>query len=435
MSLTKLGRSFMLTAKLPSTLARLLPVLLIMLLAVRGVQAQATVDVIVFRSPDSLTLYFLNPPPVNISGLYIEATTATGNNLRQVLENLPAFRGLPYDRLPTPLCFRMIRTSSDDPLALECQTTTTLSQTLIDANVFWYDRVAQQDRTLLLYLGAEVAICPAETPRCDLSFPTLPTATLSPTDTISTTPTPTDTLIFTQMPDVLQLALSFGGTNDDWTPVVRYFDGVPMVLVPAGCFDMGDHGEGGRQCFDAPFWIDKTEVTQADFERLGGLKASPNGFDDDQRPVENITWLEARDFCMLRRARLPTEAEWEYAARGPDNLAYPWGNIFVPDNAVYGENSGGQTENVGRYQAGESWVGALDMSGNVWEWVSTVYTIDYPYDPNDGRENMQNDNSGRVLRGGGWSYIDPSGLRASFRNWDSPFNKGGVYGFRCVHDT
>lgn len=127
-------------------------------------------------------------------------------------------------------------------------------------------------------------------------------------------------------------AYSFEGTNADWTPVERDFDGITMVLVPVGCFMMGSDDlpleETGafEICFDEPFWIDKTEVAQADFARLEGVKDHVNEFLGDPHPVENITWYEARDFCELRDARLPTEAEWEYAARGPDNLVYPWGN-------------------------------------------------------------------------------------------------------------
>lgn len=82
----------------------------------------------------------------------------------------------------------------------------------------------------------------------------------------------------------------------------------------------------------------------------------------DERPVENITWFEAHTFCELRDTRLPTEAEWEYAARGPDNLNYPWGNEFEEDFVVYQNNSDDQTATVGSRTPGASWVGTLDMS-------------------------------------------------------------------------
>ncbi|MEO1165396.1 MAG: SUMF1/EgtB/PvdO family nonheme iron enzyme, partial [Chloroflexota bacterium] len=139
--------------------------------------------------------------------------------------------------------------------------------------------------------------------------------------------------------------------NADWTSIVgdtgymREFDGMMMVLVPTGCFSMGNDPDayhwdgmrysqgvpdGGEQCIDAPFWIDETEVTQADFARLGGQQATSSHFEGDSRPVNRIIWQEAHDFCIARGGRLPTEAEWEYVARGPDNLFFPWGNEWIP---------------------------------------------------------------------------------------------------------
>lgn len=220
-----------------------------------------------------------------------------------------------------------------------------------------------------------------------------------------------------------------------WTPVEHDFDGVTMVLVPAGCFMMGsdsgydDEKPVHEQCFDAPFWIDKTEVTQADFARLGGQKANPNYFRGYNLPVESITWFEARDFCILRGGRLPTEAEWEYAARGPDSLVYPWGNDFVTENVVYSGNSNGQTAEVGSRPAGASWVGALDMSGNVWEWVSSLYQ-DYPYSAD--YESNSNTSNSRVLRGGSWDDFITDYLRAAYRYWNFTDYWYFLYGFRCA---
>jgi len=243
--------------------------------------------------------------------------------------------------------------------------------------------------------------------------------------------------------------------NSDWTPVIQRFAGVPMALVPPGCFWMGmtddaiaalirqrswyEHedvlafGPQHRQCFDEPFWIDQTEVTQADFARLGGMKAGGNRFTGDQRPVENISWFEARDFCALRGGRLPTEVEWEYAARGPDSLIYPWGNDWNADNPVWRENAGMATAEVGSRPAGASWVGALDMSGNVWEWLSSLYAP-YPYDGEDGREADTGTATGvlRGMRGGSWFYNDPNGFRADYRRTEIPVARIGDIGFRCV---
>ena len=247
--------------------------------------------------------------------------------------------------------------------------------------------------------------------------------------------------------------------NEDWTPVEREFDGVVMVLVPPGCFMMGSTDEqidealnmfavqqGGavsnvrslfeaeapqhEQCFDEPFWIDKYEVTQAQFAQFGGQKAYPNNFTGDNLPVGSITWFEARDFCELRGGRLPTEREWEYATRGPNNLIYPWGNEFVANNVVYDGNSNVRTASVGSREGGASWVGALDLAGNVAEWVSGSYEP-YPYDSDDGREHNTGDDTSilRVLRGGSWDNLDVY-VRASYRN-TGPTGVIDADGFRC----
>lgn len=240
----------------------------------------------------------------------------------------------------------------------------------------------------------------------------------------------------------LETQLQLVATLDSpWTPYVQAFDNVDMVLVPAGCFMMGQYVYGDEapvheQCFDEPFWIDQTEVTQADFERLGGQKAEANRFDGENLPVENIDWFEARDYCESRGARLPTEREWEYAARGPDSLTYPWGNEFEEDNAVFNPNQNEifnlKTSEVGSRSGGVSWVGAFDLSGNVWEWTSSLYEA-YPYDPEDGREDDLGDVTFvyRVVRGGSFSY-PAVWLLAASRKWHSPDFRAGNVGFRCV---
>jgi len=227
-------------------------------------------------------------------------------------------------------------------------------------------------------------------------------------------------------------------TNSQWEPYSETFEGIEMMLVPAGCFEMGsENGEDDEvpvheQCFDEPFWIDRTEVTQADFERLGGEKTNTNGFDGDQRPVESITWFEARDFCELRGMRLPTEREWEYAARGPDNLVYPWGDEWNPDLANWSGTSPDETFDVGSFPEGASWVGALDMSGNVLEWNNSLYAA-YPYE--DNHESEENMNSTRILRGGSWGDNITGSLRSTYRLSDSPANGSNSLGsFRCAHD-
>src|SRR5262245_47245916 len=218
--------------------------------------------------------------------------------------------------------------------------------------------------------------------------------------------------------------------NKDWQPQVKPFDSVEMVLVPPGCFMMGlndtDIGALNQQnkteffslsepqtniCFDAPFWLDKTDVTNGQFKQFKGKAAKFSHWTGDKRPRDSITWFEARDFCALRGARLPTETEWEYAARGPDSLQYPWGNTFDAKNAVYSK-SGGQTADVGSKPGGVSWVGALDMAGNIWQWTSSLLRP-YPYDKDDGREEGTNTTEQRALRGGKWGDLSADYLRSA----------------------
>lgn len=431
--------------------------LLLLTLTTSSSDAQGeTVRIVVYRSSDSLTLYLPDAGFPDITGLYIEATTAIGETVRRDLALLPAFRGVPYNRLPTPICFHIISVSSAT-LPLDCQTITTITQVMVVGDVFWHE---QGDRTLVFYLGEIPQICPAGAPRCTLVFPALPTptliatntptntptatatvtATFTPTNTpiFTFTPTPTHTPIFTQMPTPVN-------RNEDWEPVEQDFDGVTMVLVPAGCFMMGsEDGDNDEQpvhqvCFDQPFWIDQTEVTN-------GQYGSSGRFEGSNLPRVNVTWFEARDFCASRDARLPNEAEWEYAARGPDSFAYPWGDSPSFALAVWGFNSGGGIGVVGSIPEGASWVGALDMSGNAWEWVSTSYGIDdgdydfrdfgegrflYPYVEDDREQNNNDATLVRVLRGGSW-HTQENYLRATDRFFRVPIFQDDTSGLRCA---
>ncbi len=245
--------------------------------------------------------------------------------------------------------------------------------------------------------------------------------------------TPTD-------PQVRQHAYQLAETgisrNADWTPYVEVINGVEMALVPAGCFQMGSNdGPSDEQpmhkvCFDAPFWIDVYEVTN---RLYGGADCTQWSSDKDQPRICG-TWDDAQAHCASRGARLPTEAEWEYAARGPDGLIYPWGNDFIPDNVVYQGNADGQTWAVGSKPGGISWVGAYDLSGNVWEWVNDWYNSGYYGTLVDGAVNPQGPSSSgdrRVLRGGSWDY-DLDSVRAALRYWETPVISSNDYGFRCA---
>jgi serine/threonine protein kinase/formylglycine-generating enzyme required for sulfatase activity len=210
-----------------------------------------------------------------------------------------------------------------------------------------------------------------------------------------------------------------GSSNTTWTPVIGQFDGVEMMLVPAGCFMMSgsDNVPAHEECFETPFWIDRTEVTNAQVAALGFQTGTPSTGTEPNRPIDSVTWGEAMAICALRGSRLPTDAEWEYAASGPESWLFPWGNEYIEGNAIFG-SSGGQTKSVGSRPGGASWVGALDMAGNLSEWVSDVY----------------GNSTGRTLRGGAWWFSDPYILENDQRDMLGYDQANNIVGFRCARD-
>jgi formylglycine-generating enzyme required for sulfatase activity len=231
-----------------------------------------------------------------------------------------------------------------------------------------------------------------------------------------------------------------------------------MRLVPAGEFTMGSDSDGDPRnsahgVYLEAFYMDRYEVTNAHYERCvmaGACKpphAAESYFRDsyygdsqyDSYPVVNVDWYMARTYCeMWRGARLPTEAEWEKAARGTDGRTYPWGEGISCDQANYDGDPdydlycAGDTSEVGRYERGQSPYGLYDMAGNVFEWVSSL-NKPYPYHATDGREDQTSRDS-RVIRGGGWSQ-DPHDLTVFYRSWIGPNLFEGVIGFRCARST
>lgn len=238
-------------------------------------------------------------------------------------------------------------------------------------------------------------------------------------------PDPTATLTPTLIPV---------GTASNWIPQERDFDGMLMVYVPAGCFLMGsedgdsDEAPLHEVCITKPFWLDKYEVSQNQFKEKNGNAESAVYFKGGLRPVERITWTEAQAFCQARGGNLPTEAQWEYAARGPESWEYPWG-AWDTGKAVWSQQG---TANVGSIPAGGAWIGAMDMSGNVWEWVTDWYDPDY-YE-NSPKDDPAGPNTGnaRVLRGGSWHTVYTPLLRGAARGWVTPNFRDYDLGFRCA---
>ena len=219
-----------------------------------------------------------------------------------------------------------------------------------------------------------------------------------------------------------------------------------LVCVPAGPFTMGsndiDDGKPAHTVDLPEYWIGKHPVTNeeyAQFVRATG-RAVPEGWQGnkppsgkEKHPVVNVSWHDAVAYCRWlsemtgKSYRLPTEAEWEKAARGTDRRQYPWGDQWDAKRCNTTEGGANSTTPVGQYPRGASPYGALDMAGNVWEWCSSLYQP-YPYRADDGREDVTA-SAYRVLRGGSWSS-DRYDARCACRYRGDPDNRYFI-GFRC----
>jgi len=227
--------------------------------------------------------------------------------------------------------------------------------------------------------------------------------------------------------------------------VVTGADGAPSVLVPAATFTMGDGEESPlRSVHVDAFYLDRFEVTTERFgkflEATGGV-SQPEGWDDAktaaarQLPVVGVDWRDAEAYCRWAGKRLPTEAEWERAARGTDARIYPWGNDAPSaERARFATSASGPYRGglapVGSHPGGQSSEGIQDLAGNASEWVADWYSPSFatgdvrnPKGPESG--------PGRGIRGGGWQ--EPAErLPAAKRFYAAPDNRAEDVGFRCA---
>lgn len=240
-------------------------------------------------------------------------------------------------------------------------------------------------------------------------------------------------------------------------------DGAPMIVVPAGSFPMGvpdGDRDGGRdeyprhEVFVDTFAIDKFEVTNSRylaFVRSTGHRVPQNPknparnlWDGDSisdslvdRPVINVDWYDAAAYCKWAGKRLPTEAEWEKAAKGTSDRRFPWGNVEpTAKHLNYNQRWIGEKTlmPVGSYEAGKSPFGVYDMAGNVWEWVNDWYDAQY-YEKSP-QKNPQGPEAGvkKVIRGAGWQNETPT-IRIFTRVESDPTVRNESTGFRCASNA
>jgi formylglycine-generating enzyme required for sulfatase activity len=228
-------------------------------------------------------------------------------------------------------------------------------------------------------------------------------------------------------------------------------DMASMGFIPAGPFTMGRDGTGSdeepshRVSLDA-FYIDRYEVTVADYAKFLEKETADHplswqearGGKNQEKPVLGVDWYDAAEYCQWANKRLPTEAEWEKAARATDGRIYPWGND--PPTAIHAnfgqEKATGYSAvaKVGSFEKGQSPYGIYDLAGNVWEWVADRY--DEHYYQHSPEHNPRGATTGplRVVRGGAWNS-PPAIIAAANRNANVPSARRSDVGFRCAKDA
>ena len=239
---------------------------------------------------------------------------------------------------------------------------------------------------------------------------------------------------------------------------VNLKDGAEMVWVPAGEFLMGttdaevaallkgnpayeaggfDSEKPQRKVYLDGYWVYKYEVTVKQYRKFcketnREMPKAPGWGEKDDHPMVYVSWRDAAEYAKWAAGSLPTEAQWEKAARGTDGRKYPWGSTWDKNKCANPELGLTSPAPVGSYPAGASPYGCMDMAGNVFEWCGDWYGEDY-YKTSPSR-NPKGPSSGenRVLHGGTWGGCDAAGCRCAFRHYDDPYYTVDNYGFRLV---
>ncbi len=231
------------------------------------------------------------------------------------------------------------------------------------------------------------------------------------------------------------------------TQMRHALDGALYIYVPSGEFVMGSTVETAASPREEPahvvsvegFWLQQTETTNGQYARCVAAEvctppANDRWQDADyaEHPVTDVDWQQASVYASWVGGRLPSEAEWEKACRSSDARPFPWGDEPPTDTRSNYNNNVGDTMPVGSYPAGASPLGMVDLSGNVWEWVSSL-DADYPYDATDGRED-QADPGKRIVRGGSFYYTQYQ-IRCAARTGFTPDTVSQHTGLRVVLAT
>ena len=245
-----------------------------------------------------------------------------------------------------------------------------------------------------------------------------------------------------------EFRLEVAGRNAEGYEVYRReADGARMILVPGGSFQMGStDGDDDEKPVHgvelSSFLLDEREVTWEQYVSKRPPPEKPSWHPGGKHPVVKVSWEDARAYCQSVGMKLPTEAQWEYAARGSRSLKYPWGESWDERKANWGERGRKDgheyTAPVGSFPSGAGPFGHLDLSGNVWEWVNDWYSKDAYASRAGGVRDPTGPPSGtrRVLRGGSFNYNYVSlNLRGANRAYYYPSFRHFNHGFRCAQDV
>ena len=219
---------------------------------------------------------------------------------------------------------------------------------------------------------------------------------------------------------------------------------IEMILIPAGTFTMGsnesDNEKPPHEVFLDSYTISKNLITVAQFRTYcsdAGVDfkkfIAPSWGWIDDHPMVNVSWEEAHDYCIWAGGNLPTEAQWEKAARGNDGRRYPWGNEFDPSKLWYSKSAYGDAKStapVGLFASGASPYGCFNMAGNALQWCLDWYDTGYSALPGQRNPTGPASATSRVLRGGSWYGTIPASFRSARRTYDDPTNRDNNVGFR-----